>query len=179
MILANIFCPVYNEVESESAVHVALKIMRFCGDADPQARRYLTILESFSDVLREEKKYMEQVTNQTHKGQSIFNMLFGSEGVTYSGVDSLNESQMPAASAAPLDWVDGRFPPNSLGGFDALYFASGVEGKGMGASSWMEDLAGKSDNSIDENGIWWNAGQDIFATSGDIQVPLYGLVEPT
>lgn len=32
------------------------------------------------------------------------------------------------------------------------------------------------------NEIWWNAGQDIFASSlssGDIQVPLYGLMEPT
>jgi hypothetical protein len=178
VILANFFCPVYDKVVSKPIVLIALKIMRFCGDADPQARRYQTILESFLDAIQKDKRTKEQNADPDEPSHNVFNMLFGNDISIVNGDTSLMVSQMPPAPAAPLDWVDGRFAANRTG-LDALGFVSGAQEENMSVSSWMEELAGKSDDSVDGNGIWWNAGQDIFTASGDIRVPLYGLMEPT
>jgi hypothetical protein len=43
----------------------------------------------------------------------------------------------------------------------------------------MNVLDGQSDNSMDSGDIWWSGGQDVFFNAGDVQVPLYGLMEPT
>ena len=143
---------------------MALKIIRFCGETDPLARRYQTILDSFMDVLQDDKKTKEQATGSGDLGHTIFDILFGNEVAGYSSDPSLTQSRMPG-SAAPLPWVDGGFPQDSTGGLDALYSASAAQGQ--------------SDDSIDDSGIWWNPGQDIFAGPGDMRVPLYGLMEPT
>jgi hypothetical protein len=177
VILANIFCPVYDKVDSKPIVFIALKIMRFCGDADPQARRYQTILESFLDALQIDKRTEEQITDLDDPSRNIFNMLFGNDVLAVNGDTPLMVSRIPPARSTPLDWVDSRFAASRTG-LDALGFASGVQEENVSVSSWMEELAGKSDDSIDGNGIWWNAGQDVFTASGDIRVPLYGLMEP-
>jgi hypothetical protein len=152
--------------------------MRFCGDADPQARRYQTILESFLNALQNDQITKEQVTDPDDPSRNVFNMLFGNDVSAVNGDVPLMVSRMPQAPSASLDWVDGRFAASRTG-LDVLGFASGVQEEHLSVSSWMEELAGKSDDSTDGNGIWWNAGQDVFTASGDIRVPLYGLMEPT
>jgi hypothetical protein len=143
---------------------MALKIIRFCGETDPLARRYQTILESFMDVLQEAKRTEEQITGSGELGHTIFDMLFGNEVAGFNSDPSLMQNRMPG-STTPLAWVDAGFPQDSTGGLDALHSASAAQGQ--------------SDDLIDDSGIWWNPGQDIFAVSGDIRVPLYGLMEPT
>ena len=155
--LANMFCQVYVEVQSESIVNMALEIMRFCGEADSQAQRYLTILKSFTEVLEEDKKIKEQGGGSGDLGHSIFEMLFGIDVVGLSGEEPSAESRIPVDA----DWAhaDGIFPPHDLGGLDTLCFSSGVQGQ--------------SDDLVDGNDTWWNPGQDIFACSGDIPVHFY------
>lgn len=35
-----------------------------------------------------------------------------------------------------------------------------------------------TNDSIDFNDVWWSDGQDNFVLANDVQVPLYGLMEP-
>lgn len=171
IILANLFSPVYLEGDSESAVRMALKIMRYCGEADPQARRYQTILETFFEALQEAEKVKDQATNQVSQTPDIFSMIFGNESMNVSG----GESSVPATSVAPMAWPDGQFPTmNSTSGLDTLCFASGLNRRAGESHLSMDVLSGQGDNSIDNGDIWWGEGQDIFSN----QVPLYGLMEP-
>ncbi|TVY44117.1 hypothetical protein LOCC1_G004003 [Lachnellula occidentalis] len=182
VILANLFSPVHGEAESESAIRTALKIMRFSGEADPQARRYQSILESFLEALQEAEKAKEQATNKASQTSSdIFNLLFGNEPPNINEAESSSaqsHNQMPAAAAlAPGAWSDGQFPtptPHSQSGLETLCFASGINGRIGEPSPLMEISSARCDNSINSD-IWWNAEQDLF----DTQVPLYGLMEPT
>ncbi|KAE9379652.1 hypothetical protein N431DRAFT_434576 [Stipitochalara longipes BDJ] len=184
IILANLFSPVYHEVDSESTVRTALKIMRFCGEADPQARRYQSIIESFFEALQEAEKAKEQAMNKASQTSDIFGMFFGTEPSILSGGESSAQThnQMPTtASVAPVAWADGQFPaPNNVGGLETMCFASGVNEREGEPPSSMGVLSGHCDNSIDGSDIWWSGGQDLFFTAGgDVQVPLYGLMEPT
>ncbi|KAK4987993.1 hypothetical protein LTR50_004212 [Elasticomyces elasticus] len=181
IILANLFSPVYREAGSESTVRTALKIMRFCGEADPQARRYQTILESFLEATEEAEKVKEQAMNKASQASDIFGMLFSNEFSNISTGESSTQIQhrMTADSAAPVPWADGQFAAlNSRGGLDTLCFASGINGRVGEPSSLMDVTSGQCDNIIDNSDIWWSDGQDVIITTGDIQVPLYGLMEP-
>jgi hypothetical protein len=164
VVLANIFCPVHDDAESEPVICMALTIIRFCGETDPLARRYQTILESFMDVLQEDKRTKEQVMGSGEMGHTIFDMLFGNKIAGFNSDPSLTQSRMPLSNTS-VPWADGGFPLDSSRGLDTMYSASGAQGQ--------------SDYSLDDNGIWWSPGQDIFAVSGNFQVPLYGLMEPT
>ena len=87
---------------------------------------------------------------------------------------------MTAVSAAPVAWADGQFAAlNSRGGLDTLCFASGINERVGEPSSLMDVISGQCDNIIDNSDIWWSEGQDVFITASDVQVPLYGLMEPT
>jgi hypothetical protein len=59
--------------------HMALKVFQFCAEADPQARRYYTILESFNDTILASHKAKLSVSGSPD-GPSIFNILFGGTG---------------------------------------------------------------------------------------------------
>ncbi|CZR68321.1 uncharacterized protein PAC_18220 [Phialocephala subalpina] len=182
IILANLFSPVYREADSEPTVRMALKIMRFCGEADPQARRYQTILESFLEALQEAERSKEQATNKASQTSDIFSMIFGNERSNTTGGESpaQTHNRMPAVSTAPVAWADDQFPtPNIIGGLETLCFATGINGRVGEPSSSMDVLDGQCDNSMDSGDIWWSGGQDFFFTAGDVQVPLYGLMEPT
>jgi hypothetical protein len=142
---------------------MALRIMRFCGEADPQARRYQSILESFFEALQEAEKAKEQAVKKASQTSDIFSMFFGNEPSNLSGGESSAQTsnRVPAACIAPVAWADGQFPtPSSMGGLE---------------TSSMDVLSGQYDNSMDDSDIWWGGGQDVF----DVQVPLYGLMEPT
>jgi hypothetical protein len=157
---------------------MALKIMRFCGEADPQARRYQSILESFFEALQEAEKAKEQAVKKASQTSDIFSMFFGNEPSNLSGGESSAQTsnRVPAACIAPVAWADGQFPtPSSMGGLETLRFASGINGRVGEPSSSMDVLSGQYDNSMDDSDIWWGGGQDVF----DVQVPLYGLMEPT
>jgi hypothetical protein len=161
---------------------MALKIMRFCGEADPQARRYQSILESFFEALQEAEKVKGQAMNKASQTSDIFSIIFGNEPFNISGGESpaQTHNRMPAASIAPVAWADGQFStPNIMGGLETLRFASGINGRVGEPSSSIDVLSGQCDNSMDSSEIWWSGGQDVFMTAGDVQVPLYGLMEPT
>jgi hypothetical protein len=49
----------------------------------------------------------------------------------------------------------------------------------LGVLCFTSAAQGKSDDLVDVGGVWWDPGQDILATCGEIQVPLYGPVELT
>lgn len=153
--------------------------MRFCGEADPQARRYQSILESFFEALQEAEKAKEQAINKATQASDIFSMFFGAEPSNLSGGESSAYNRLPVPSVPPAPWADGQFPtPNSIGGLETLCFASGMNGRVGEPSSSMDVLSGQCDN-LDGGDIWWTGGQDVFFDAGDVQVPLYGLMEPT
>lgn len=155
---------------------MVLKVMRFCGEADPQARRYQSILESFFEALQEVEKAKEQATNKSSQTSDIFSMLFGNEPSNISGGESSSEThnRMPAASIAPGAWADSQFPSlNGMGELETLRFPSGINSRVGEPSLSMDVLSGQCDNSIDSSDIWWSEGQDLFST----QVPLYGLMD--
>lgn len=172
IILANLFSPVYREADSEGAVFMVLKVMRYCGETDPQARRYQSILESFFEALQEVEKAKEQATNTSSQTSDIFSMLFGKEPSTNSGGKSSAEThtRMPAALVAPLHGADGHFPiGNSTTGLDTLSFPSGINDRIGEPSHSMGVLSGQCDTSIESNDIWWSGSGDVF----DNYVPLW------
>jgi hypothetical protein len=162
---------------------MALKIMQFCGEVDPQARRYQSILESFFEALQEAEKADKQATSKASQTHDIFGMLFGKEPskIGGGGPSAQTHNWMSEASVPPVAWADNQFPaPNGMGGLETLCFASRINGRAEDPSSLMDALSGgQCDNSIDGSDIWWNGGQDVFNTADDLQVPLYGLMEPT
>jgi hypothetical protein len=120
--------------------------------------------------------------NKASQTSDLFSMIFGNEPSNISGGESpaQTHNRMPAVSTAPVAWGDDQFPtPNIMGGLETLCFATGINGRVGEPSSSMDVLDGQCDNSMDSGDIWWGGGQDVFFTAGDVQVPLYGLMEPT
>ena len=159
---------------------MALKIMRFCGQADPQARRYQSIMESFFEALKEAENAKELGANKTPQTSDVFSMLFGNESTNISKSESsaATHNRMPAASIPPIPWEDGQFPmSNNMFGLEKLGFTSGMNER-VGDRSCSMDLLEQCDNSINGSEIWWSGRQDILNTTGDI-VPLYGLMDST
>jgi len=180
IVLANLFSPVYCEADSESAVRMALKVMRFCGQTDPQARRYQNILESFFEALRDAENAKDQAINKTPQTSDIFSMFFGNQPFDIGGSDFTVQTQnrMSAASMAPMAWTDDQIPPpNTMSGLGKSSFISGINEMAGEHSSSIDIANGQCSDSVDNNDIWWSGGQDLFTNAGEIQVPLYGLME--
>jgi len=173
------FSPVYREAEGESTVRIALKIMCFCGQADPQARRYQSILESFFEALQAPENAKEQATNKNSRTSDIFSMFFGNESSNFSEGEpsAATHNRMPVTSIGPMAWSDGQFPiSNNVTGLEKQCDTSGINERVEERSSSMDVPDGQCDISIDSSDIWWSGRQDIFTTAGDT-VPLYGLMD--
>ncbi|KAH6672312.1 fungal-specific transcription factor domain-containing protein [Halenospora varia] len=181
IILANTFCPVHAEPDSEAAIQKALAVMSFCGTKDPQARRYQTILEDFHEVLTAEakKKSKEQET-QSREGQSIFNVLFGDElaqSSCFNNVGNGNTDQTPRSQAGGAG--DGK--PNDAQNSARIGQEFSNTYNGLCSAeypAWLEGLPTVSGEALDFDGAWWAGDQDNFISTGDGEVPLYGLMEP-
>jgi hypothetical protein len=155
---------------------MALKVFQFCAEADPQARRYYTILESFNDTIQASHKARQSVSGSPD-GPNIFNILFGGSGGPVGFDTGSAESSLPAQPWAMDDAGMGG-AMGSLLEIDGQYETTMMNGKVAGGTSWPVPLSDMTNDSIDFNGVWWSGGQDNFVLANDVQVPLYGLMEP-
>ncbi|KAL3418607.1 fungal specific transcription factor domain-containing protein [Phlyctema vagabunda] len=178
VILSNAFCPVHHQPSESNTMTTLLSIMRFMGEADPQARRYLHIIESFYTSIKAARKSKESASSVEPEGQNIFNVLFGTD------VPSLGPSQTQAQTQVPIM----QWPPEG----------NWVEG--AAASMNWNPAPGMLDEAIDFDSFWWpplpqqqqqgsngsvstgvagpsNGGTGDGSTFNDIHVPLYELME--
>jgi hypothetical protein len=158
---------------------MALQVFQFCAEADPHARRYLTILESFNDTIQASQQARLSVSGSPN-GPSIFNILFGSSS-GQAGFDKASmEKSLSTGLAQPWE-VDEAGLEGAVGSLlaaDSQYEAPATDGRAAGSASWPLLPSGILDDSIDFSGVWWSGGQDNFVLDNDVQVPLYGLMEP-
>jgi hypothetical protein len=173
-----VLCPVYPDVDGEATVEMALKAISLLGEADLQARRYQTILESFNDVLQAEKAAKE--ATQAHQDvRSIFNVLFGNDNGQYSLDGSVGENPVAADifQKSAMNGLEQIRVQEGLPSLNILSEAAAAMGRGS-VAPWREQMTGIPDDNIDFDGLWWPNSQDnVFGDPGNMQVPLYGLME--
>lgn len=156
--------------------------MAFCGAADPQARRYQTILEAFHDVLTAEaiKQAKAEGALGGPGGPNIFNVLFGAEGASVGGGGGAGlwgASVPPAGHGSTTASARGaEIQQADPGGLDGLCFLAGLGTTGN--DRWMNGVLG-TEGMTDADKIWWPEAQDSFVSTVGVQLPLYGLMEPT
>jgi hypothetical protein len=108
IVLANIFSPVHRDGDGKSSVQAALKIMHFCGEEDPQARRYQTILESFFDALQQAEKDRDRTMYESSRSSDIFRILFEGEASNQNQAH-INQPAAPFnLDAYPVDTFEGN-----------------------------------------------------------------------
>lgn len=155
------------ESDGDDAVQKALAVMTFFGIIDSQARRYQTILKSFYDVLAPEvpEDTDAQGAHSMQEGRNIFDVLFGVEEV---GMALGNDVQSWGAGVNIVSSGAGSGIAKGTGHQQA-------DANGLDASLFS---AGLPDEMTDTDGVWWPGVQDNFISTGDTQIPLYGLMEP-
>ena len=176
--LTNAFCPVFVEPDTEPLICKGLSILKRFGDLDAGARRYLSILEAFNDVIQSKKKSKPN-ENQPLDSRNISDILFGK-------INSSSTSQETPTSVQPqtsinLGWENGA--RNHMDNAINVIPNVGVDRYGTvgimppGAYNWQLGECGGFDEPIDIDWAWFPGGQKNFNPTNEVQVPLYNLMD--
>lgn len=169
--MTNTFCPVFLEPESEILIYKALDILKWYGELDAGARRYLAILESFNDVIQSKKKRKPN-ENQSLANRNISDILFGSVNSSSTSNEASGSQSEPITSN--LGWETGArnqmdiasdIMPNL--GLDR--YSMGPDYLPPGAPNWQPGSG--FDEPIDIDWAWFPDGQRNYIPTHD--VPLY------
>jgi hypothetical protein len=148
---------------------MALKVLQFCAQADAHARRYITILESFNDTIHASHK-AKMSARGSSDDWSIFNVLFGGDGVQVDPEPSFTQNSMGTGLVS-------SWPVGEAASDDAIRLLP-EDQKAIEVAAWPASLSGLANEPIDFDGIGWPDAQDNFELTNDVRVPLYGLMEP-